>query len=122
MNQSGLLRFGLSHPVILAFLLVHRFNLPHIHTTCQNLVLLSNNLVSKPFLARKSWAPMGNEHGIESADQKGIGQLLTAHIRGDRFNDGHLLHVMDSGQMDRILKRLGEFHQGTPDKEVDHNP
>jgi len=44
--------------------------------------------------------------GIERLDLAGIGQLLTAHLRGDRFSDGHLLEVMRSGQMARILRRL----------------
>lgn len=44
--------------------------------------------------------------GIEDLDLADIGRLLTAHCRGDHFCDGHLLEVMSSGQMGRILERL----------------
>lgn len=44
--------------------------------------------------------------GIEDLDLADIGRLITTHIRGDRFCDGHLLEVMRSGQMARILERL----------------
>ncbi len=51
--------------------------------------------------------------GIEDLDLAGIGRLLTAHIRGDRFCDGHLLGVMRSGQMAHILERLMELIEST---------
>lgn len=44
--------------------------------------------------------------GIEGLDLVNIGRLLTAHLRGDRFYDGHLLEVIRSGQMASILSRL----------------
>ncbi len=47
--------------------------------------------------------------GIETVDLETIGKLLTAHCRGDRFCDGHLLSVMENGQVLRILKRLETF-------------
>ena len=51
--------------------------------------------------------------GIKDLDLAGIGRLLTAHIRGDRFCDGHLLGVLHSGQMAHILNRLAELRGST---------
>jgi hypothetical protein len=55
--------------------------------------------------------------GIEGLDLAGIGRLLTSHLRGDHFCDGHLLGVMRSGQMARILKRLTMLKE---DKDMAH--
>ncbi|MCC5846248.1 MAG: hypothetical protein JJU05_18525 [Verrucomicrobia bacterium] len=44
--------------------------------------------------------------GTEELNLADIGRLLTAHFRRDRFCDGHLLKVMQSGQIARILDRL----------------
>lgn len=46
----------------------------------------------------------GND--IENLSLGDIGRLLTSHMRGDRYCDQHLLKVMRSGQMRRILERL----------------
>jgi len=54
-----------------------------------------------------------NGEGIESLSIEGIGKLITTHIRGDRFVDGHLLQVMKSGQMARILERLQVLRKST---------
>jgi len=47
--------------------------------------------------------------GIERLCLADIGRLITVHIRSDRFCEGRLLKVMQSGQMARILTRLEEF-------------
>lgn len=47
---------------------------------------------------------------IAGADLGGIIKMLTAHIRGDRFCDGHLLSVMRDGTILKILQRLREIH------------
>jgi hypothetical protein len=52
-----------------------------------------------------------NGVGIESLDLTDIGRLLMTHIRGDRFCDGHLLAVMRSGQIARILERLAVLRE-----------
>jgi hypothetical protein len=44
--------------------------------------------------------------GIESLDLEGIRKLLTTHIRGDRFSDGHLLKMLRSNTITKILERL----------------
>ncbi|WP_421512445.1 DUF6508 domain-containing protein (plasmid) [Enterobacter sp. JS8-1] len=33
-------------------------------------------------------------------------KILTAHIRLDRFNEGHLLHVCRNGEMYKIISKL----------------
>ena len=57
-----------------------------------------------PALARKG-------EGVENADLATIGKMLTAHCRGDRFCEGHLLSVMKNGQVLKILKRLQQISQ-----------
>ena len=52
--------------------------------------------------------------GIENLALEELGRLLTTHVRGDRFNDGHLLEVMRSGQMGRILARLRQLRAEIP--------
>ena len=47
--------------------------------------------------------------GIEHLDLLGIGKLLTTHVRGDRFNDGQLLNMMENGCIAKILRRLQEL-------------
>ena len=49
--------------------------------------------------------------GIEELSLEELGKLLTAHVRGDRFCDGHLLEVMRSGQMARLLERLLQLRE-----------
>lgn len=41
-----------------------------------------------------------------------VGKLLTTHCRSDRFSDGHLLSIMEDGQLLEILKRLQQLAQG----------
>lgn len=36
-------------------------------------------------------------------------KLLTAHVRADRFNDGHLIDFCLSGKMSCLLKRLADL-------------
>jgi hypothetical protein len=50
-----------------------------------------------------------NGDAIEELCLADIGRLLTTHLRGDRYCDQHLLGVMRSGQMRRILKRLQQL-------------
>lgn len=44
--------------------------------------------------------------GIESLELEDVRKLLTTHIRGDRFHDGHLLEVLRSNAITKILERL----------------
>jgi len=76
------------------------------------------------FVQPFDWTNWSNEHKpelnlegfIEEADLLTIVKLLTSHIRGDRFCEGHLLSVMGDGTILKILNRLKEidFEPGTP--------
>ena len=46
---------------------------------------------------------------FRTADLDMLVKLLTTHVRKDRFVDGHLLSVMKSGHIGRILRRLSEL-------------
>ena len=43
---------------------------------------------------------------LAKADLESIGRLVTFHIRYDRFCEGHLLEMMESGHIGQILARL----------------
>jgi hypothetical protein len=38
-------------------------------------------------------------------------ELLTAHVRGDRFVEGHLASVFESGHITAILRRLKQIRE-----------
>jgi hypothetical protein len=38
-------------------------------------------------------------------------KLLTAHVRADRFSEGHLAAMFESGHMVMILERMSEIHK-----------
>ena len=59
--------------------------------------------------AEKNAALAHEGKGLESADLDCIIRLVTAHLRADRFVEGHLLEVLKSGLMRRILERLQEI-------------
>ena len=46
---------------------------------------------------------------LKSADIITLRKLLTLHIRKDRFVSGHLVEMIDSGHILKILKRLKEI-------------
>lgn len=47
-----------------------------------------------------------NPELITTADLKTIRRLFTVHIRKDRFCEGHLLSILDSGHVTKMLQRL----------------
>ncbi len=49
---------------------------------------------------------------VDGADFKTLCKLLTAHIRGDRFTEGHLLEMFENGHIVRLLRRLKEVAEG----------
>jgi len=53
---------------------------------------------------------------IKSADTLTLRKLLTLHVRKDRFFDGHLALVIDSGHLISILKRLKELRSKIKNK------
>ncbi len=55
---------------------------------------------------------------LGSASLQTLRKLLTAHVRSDRFNEGHLAGTFESGHMVLILKRLAEiYHNGAGTRE-----
>jgi hypothetical protein len=43
---------------------------------------------------------------LEKADLLTLRKLFTTHIRADRFNEGHLAHVLENGHIAAMLRRL----------------
>jgi len=46
---------------------------------------------------------------LETADLLTLRKLLTAHVRADRFTEGHLANVFESGHITAILRRLKQI-------------
>jgi hypothetical protein len=44
------------------------------------------------------------------ANLQTLRKLLTAHVRADRFTEGHLAGMIESGHIAMILKRMAEIH------------
>ncbi len=49
--------------------------------------------------------------GIDHADQDAIRRTLTAHVRHDRFCEGHLLAVIERGDMAALVRRLAALQE-----------
>ncbi len=47
-----------------------------------------------------------NPRALETADLLALRKLLTTHVRKDRFVEGHLASVLESGHITAILRRL----------------
>lgn len=48
---------------------------------------------------------------LRRANLQTLRKLLTAHVRADRFSEGHLAGTFESGHILMILKRMAEFHR-----------
>ena len=46
---------------------------------------------------------------LSAATLEDCRMLLTAHVRADRFIEGHLLHVFDTGHIVAVLRRVAEI-------------
>lgn len=53
-----------------------------------------------------------NPQALNSADLLTLRKLLTAHVRADRFTEGHLAAVLQSGHIVAILKRVRQLRNG----------
>lgn len=53
-----------------------------------------------------------HEEILATADLETIRKLLTGHVRNDRFCEGHLLSVLESGLITAILRRLRVIREG----------
>ena len=47
--------------------------------------------------------------GVASADLEAVRKALTAHVRVDRFMEGHLIVAIESGQVAALVRRLAEL-------------
>jgi len=59
---------------------------------------------------RRHEGALASDAFIAEADLSAIIKMLTAHIRADRFCEGHLLSVMRDGTILKILRRLRDIH------------
>ena len=46
---------------------------------------------------------------LDSANVEDVRRLITAHLRADRFNEGHIASVVESGHMAALVRRLVEL-------------
>jgi hypothetical protein len=49
-----------------------------------------------------------NEDLLHNVGLQTLRKLLTAHVRSDRFSEGHLASMLESGHIARILQRMSE--------------
>jgi len=59
--------------------------------------------------AWKEWEEFRDVSRVRSASLDEIRRLLTLHVRAERFGEGHLAEVIESGHMAALLRRLGEL-------------
>jgi len=50
-----------------------------------------------------------DSHALATADLLTLRKLLTTHVRADRFTEGHLASVLESGHLTAILRRLKQI-------------
>jgi ADP-ribosylglycohydrolase len=51
---------------------------------------------------------------VGKANLQTLRKLLTAHVRADRFAEGHLAAMFESGHIAMILKRMAELYPSSP--------
>lgn len=67
------------------------------------------------------WSTWANGDGAEYVRGRGIAtanldivrRTITAHVRSDRFSEGHFTSVIEDGQMAALVRRLGELRVST---------
>ncbi len=59
---------------------------------------------------------MDNPALLDSADLETLCRLLTAHVRADRFIEGHLNQVVTDGHIQAILRRLAVIRREMSDE------
>lgn len=61
---------------------------------------------------------------IDAADASTIQKLFTAHVRTDRFCEGHLARLFESGVIVRMLRRLRDLRNSatSSDSAEQHKP
>ena len=63
----------------------------------------------------RSWSDEAKRYrsdpdALEASDLLTLRKLLTAHVRADRFVEGHLAGLFKSGHIAAILRRLKDIH------------
>ncbi|MFU8772234.1 MAG: ADP-ribosylglycohydrolase family protein [Anaerolineales bacterium] len=77
------------------------------------IMALSENGFSQPFDWMKWWEGkqlVDNPTLLSRANLQTLRKLLTAHVSADRFTEGHLAAMFESGHISRILNRMEEIH------------
>jgi hypothetical protein len=95
----------------------HRLIADEIHGLMRNhldfIKALSTNGFIQPFDWMNWWEGeqlVNNPALLKKASQQTLRKLLTAHVRADRFSEGHLAAMFEAGHIVMILKRLAEIH------------
>jgi len=65
----------------------------------------------------RSWSEKAKRYqsdpdALEASDLLTLRKLLTAHVRADRFVEGHLAGLFQSGHVTKILRRLKHIRDG----------
>jgi ADP-ribosyl-[dinitrogen reductase] hydrolase len=90
-------------------------SLPYFNYTSEVLGFLgalSGNGFIQPFDWKKWWEGeqlVDYPALLSKANLQTLRKLLTAHVRADRFTEGHLAGTFESGHMTLILKRMAEI-------------
>ena len=82
-------------------------------------ILYANDWVT-PKVDWDEWQDVAEEYvdspeKIQSADVVTVQKLFTTHVRKDRFCEGHLASMFESGHIVALLRRLKEIRETTPD-------
>ena len=56
---------------------------------------------------------VNSPESLSQADAETIRRLLTLHVRKDRFCEGHLAAMFESGHITALLRRLAEIRAGS---------
>ena len=54
-----------------------------------------------------------SKEAVRTADVATLQKLLTTHVRKDRFCEGHLAAMFESGHLTAILRRIHTFREGS---------
>ena len=60
---------------------------------------------------REAHAMLNDDDVISSASLDQIKTMLTYCVRGERFADGHWAHMLESGRVAALLRRLAELRE-----------
>ena len=61
---------------------------------------------------QRAWAMLQDDRLIASCSPEEFKTLLTYCVRGERFGDGHWAHLLQTGRIVALLRRLAELREG----------